>query len=59
MKPPIVGVPFLRQMALRAVGADRLALALLRFAARRSCCGPNMKLNSSAVTTAPPVRNVM
>ena len=54
----MVGVPFLAEMRLRAVVADRLALALPQ-PQMSMIHGPNRKTNSSAVTMAPPVRNVM
>ena len=54
----MVGVPcLLDDMALRTVGADGLALALTHLEPADQA-GPMMKLISSAVRTAPPVRNV-
>ena len=59
ISPPMVGVPvLLMRCDLRAVGADRLALALRAARSWSMIHGPNMNTNTSAVISAPPVRNV-
>jgi hypothetical protein len=59
IKPPIVGVPALAMMWDCGPSA-RIGWPLPCSARKRSMMdGPNRNTNSSAVMTAPPVRNVM